>query len=54
MKILTIHIENYRSIEQLDIDFPSNGILTLVVPNNAGKSNTIRAINNVLGESWFN
>lgn len=53
MKITQVHIENFRSIENLTLQFPEAGILTLVGPNNAGKSNTIRAINNIIGESWF-
>lgn len=54
MKISKIHIENFKSIKKLDLEFPNSGILSLVGPNNAGKSNTIRAINNLLGESWIN
>ena len=53
MKISQIHIENFRSIKNLDLEFPESGILTLVGPNNAGKSNILRAINNILGEHWF-
>lgn len=53
MKISQIHIENFRSIKTLDFEFPESGILTLVGPNNAGKSNILRAINNILGEHWF-
>ncbi len=53
MKIFQIHIENFRSIKNLDLEFPESGILTLVGPNNAGKSNILRAINNILGDQWF-
>lgn len=53
MKISQIHIENFRSIKNLDLEFPESGILTLVGPNNAGKSNILRAINNILGDQWF-
>jgi putative ATP-dependent endonuclease of OLD family len=48
-----MHIENFRSIKDLELEFPKSGILTLVGPNNAGKSNILRAINNILGDQWF-
>ncbi len=53
MKISQIHIENFRSIKNLDLEFSESGILTLVGPNNAGKSNILRAVNNILGDQWF-
>jgi putative ATP-dependent endonuclease of OLD family len=53
MKIKSIQIENFRSIKKEEIIFPDNNILVLVGPNNAGKSNILKAVNNVLGESWF-
>lgn len=53
MKITSISIENFRSIKNETIQFPENGILALVGPNNAGKSNILRAIDNLLGDSWF-
>lgn len=53
MKIKKINIENFRSIKKLSIEFPNEDILTLVGANNAGKSNILRAINNLLGERWF-
>jgi len=53
MKIKQIEINNFRSIEDETIIFPDSGILTLVGPNNAGKSNILRAIENILGDSWF-
>jgi predicted ATP-dependent endonuclease of OLD family len=43
-------IDNYRSIEHLDLTMgPLNA---LIGPNNAGKSNILRALNLVLGETW--
>lgn len=53
MKIKQITIKNFRSIKSETIIFPGSGILTLVGPNNAGKSNILRAIENILGDSWF-
>ena len=50
MTIRRVAIENYRSIETLDLEFtPVNA---LVGPNNSGKSNILRALNIVLGETW--
>lgn len=54
MKIRKIQIKNYRSLKEEEIDFPKGGVLALVGPNNAGKSNILKAINNILGDSWFN
>jgi putative ATP-dependent endonuclease of the OLD family len=53
VKLTRIRIANYRSIKSLDFDFPENGMLVLVGSNNAGKSNIIRAVNNVLGAEWW-
>jgi len=53
MKIASITINNFRSIKNETIQFPKSGILALVGPNNAGKSNILRAVENILGESWF-
>ena len=50
MKIKRVHIENYRSIKSLD--FEPGGYCVLIGENNAGKSNILRALNLVLGESW--
>jgi putative ATP-dependent endonuclease of OLD family len=52
VKLETVSIQNYRSIKGLDFSFPSSGILVLVGPNNAGKSNIIRAIDVVCGDGW--
>lgn len=53
MKIKSIYIKNFRSIKEETINFPKSGILALVGPNNAGKSNILKSINNILGETWF-
>jgi len=53
MKIEKVHIKNFRSIKDLEFRFPESGIMVLVGANNAGKSNIVRAINNILGESWW-
>lgn len=51
MRISRIQIENFRSIKSLDLEVPQ--VLSLVGPNNAGKSNILQAINKVLGGSWL-
>jgi len=50
VKISRVHIENYRSIKELD--FCPNNYCVLIGENNAGKSNILKAINLVLGETW--
>lgn len=50
MAIRSLSIENYRSIEHIDVEFSS--VNALVGGNNAGKSNILRALNIVLGETW--
>ena len=52
MKLKSVQIENYRSIQFVDFQFPSSNFLVLVGANNAGKSNIIRAIDLVCGETW--
>lgn len=42
-----LHIENFKSIKNLDVKF--NKINAIVGPNNAGKSNIMRALYIVLG-----
>lgn len=51
MRISRIQIENFRSIKNLDLEVPQ--VLSLVGPNNAGKSNILQAINKVLGGNWL-
>ena len=53
MKLNHVKINNYRSIKSMDFSFPESGFLVLVGANNAGKSNVIRAINNILGAEWW-
>lgn len=53
MKIKRVVIKNFRSIKNLEFDFPDSNFLILVGANNAGKSNIIRAINNILGPEWW-
>jgi predicted ATP-dependent endonuclease of OLD family len=50
MTIRRVCIENFRSIEALDFEFSS--VNALVGANNSGKSNILRALNIVLGETW--
>jgi putative ATP-dependent endonuclease of OLD family len=53
MKLSKIYIKNFKSIKELEFSFPPSGILVLVGENNSGKSNIIRAIDLVCGESWI-
>ena len=50
MKISRVYIENYRSIKKLD--FSPGNYCVLIGENNAGKSNILKAVNLVLGETW--
>lgn len=50
MYLSRLYIKNYRSIQELDIDF-AEGKNVIVGRNNAGKSNIVRAIDIILGES---
>ena len=50
MYLHRINIKNYRSIEYVDITF-AKGKNIIVGKNNCGKSNIIKAIDLVLGES---
>jgi len=52
MKLEKIIIKNYRSIENIEIDFPSNAPVVLFGPNNVGKSNVLKAIECMLGEKY--
>lgn len=53
MEIKKVKIKNFRSIKNMEFWFPESGLLVLVGANNAGKSNIVRAINNILGENWW-
>lgn len=50
MRIERLSIRNFRSIKKLDIELSQ--ICALVGPNNAGKSNILYAIQQVLGRDW--
>ena len=52
MRLASITIDYYRSIEHLEIHFPENRPVVLFGPNNAGKSNILSAINRILGERY--
>jgi putative ATP-dependent endonuclease of OLD family len=45
-----IKIQNFRSIRDLEIKLGKMN--AFIGPNNAGKSNIMRALNLVLGETW--
>lgn len=45
-----IHIQNFRSVRSLEVKF--HKINALIGPNNAGKSNIMKALAMVLGETW--
>lgn len=50
MKIAKVHIENYRSLK--DFTLEPGPFCVLIGENNAGKSNILRALNLVLGDTW--
>jgi len=50
MAIRRIHIENFRSIRELD--FEPTVLTALIGKNNVGKSNILSAIELLLGEKW--
>lgn len=50
MRIKTLSIQNFRSIESLEFEVPQ--VCALVGANNAGKSNILEAMRRVLGTSW--
>ena len=52
-RITYLEIENFRSIHQrVRIDLPANSPLILIGENNSGKSNILRALDLIAGESW--
>lgn len=53
MRLQRVRIKNFKSIKDLEFDFPESGILVLVGENNSGKSNIIRAIDLICGEAWI-
>lgn len=48
--IKRVYIKNFRSIKELEI-FPES-LCALVGPNSVGKTNILRALDLILGESW--
>jgi putative ATP-dependent endonuclease of OLD family len=50
MRISRLVVDNFRSIEHLDIELPQIG--AVIGPNNAGKSNVLLAIQRILGRDW--
>jgi putative ATP-dependent endonuclease of the OLD family len=53
LRLKSFSIRNFRSIRELDVEFPESALLVLVGANNSGKSNIIRAIDNLCGDGWF-
>lgn len=52
-RVTKLQARNFRSIGGwVEVDFPENGPLVLIGENNAGKSNIVRALDIVLGETW--
>ena len=49
--IKKVIIENFRTIDHLELNFKNMN--PIVGPNNVGKTTILKAINNVLGESYF-
>jgi predicted ATP-dependent endonuclease of OLD family len=50
MKLKRIKVENFRSVQTLDIELPQ--VCAVVGPNNAGKSNILEAVRRVLAGDW--
>ncbi len=44
MRVRSLSIRNYRSIKDLDIDFPESGLIGIVGHNGAGKSSLLESI----------
>jgi putative ATP-dependent endonuclease of OLD family len=52
-RVRKLLVRNFKSIrERVEVSFPESGPLVIVGPNNAGKSNLVRALELVLGENW--
>ena len=49
MHVSRLYIENFRSIQQIDLKFMPNKNI-IIGKNNSGKSNIMRAIDLMLGE----
>src|SRR5690348_2431346 len=52
MKLQKLTIDQYRSIEHIEINFPENTPVVLFGPNNAGKSNILKALDCIIGEKY--
>jgi len=52
MKLLIFTVEKFRSIEHVEVRFPDNKPLIFFGPNNAGKSNILKALDCFLGEKY--
>ena len=50
MRIKQVVIDKFRSIYHLDFEVPKTGLCAFVGPNNAGKSNIMKALSLILGE----
>ena len=52
-RVRSLQIAGYRSVrDDILVLFPENTPIVLVGENNSGKSNIVRALDLVLGESW--
>src|SRR5690349_2893913 len=52
-RVLGLRIENFRSTgEHVVVRFPVNKPVVLLGQNNAGKSNIIKALDLILGQTW--
>src|SRR5260370_6782963 len=50
MRLKSLHVENFRSLQSLTIDLPQ--VCAIIGPNNSGKSNILEAIRRVLAPEW--
>lgn len=44
MRVRSLSIKNYRSIKELDVDFPESGLIGIIGHNGAGKSSLLESI----------
>lgn len=52
MRVESLTIKKYRSIEEVTLRFPEKKPVVLFGPNNAGKSNILSALHRVIGERY--
>lgn len=52
MRVNSVTIDHYRSIEHISLSFPEKQPLVLFGPNNAGKSNILSALDRLLGDRY--